>query len=117
MRTSDAVCNRSALTLNLEAALRAKLESLAAEQLLSLDDYVTGLLQQILLNEAPKPPRKAKHAGSKDYRLAPMDAFLPAGVDPFSSAGADSVLASSFEDIQARLRFSGTPSLLRNFVD
>jgi hypothetical protein len=113
MQSSEVPCLRSAFTVNLEPTALALLERIAAQQLLTIEEYIQAAIQQALLRDQPRSVRKAKKANPEHPAVAPMDAFLPVGVDPFAPVEALPALASSFEEVQARMRFAGTPSLLR----
>ena len=107
--------NPSTLTVQLDATLLAQLERYAALHLMSVDEVVKQAIQQTLTAaEAPKSTKKTRSSATR-HGEAPLDAFLPEGVDPFAPADAVSGLASSFEDIQTRMRFAGTPALLREY--
>ncbi|MBC7661995.1 MAG: hypothetical protein H7249_20060 [Chitinophagaceae bacterium] len=97
------------LKLSLDDQSLGVLEDLAANQRCSIDELIMGLVRRAIRNEQKN--RKIKTPGYDD---APMDAFLPEGTDPFSPANSSgSGLASSFAEVQTRMRFAGTPSLLR----
>jgi hypothetical protein len=102
----------TALTLCLDAELLAQLERAAASQLVSIEDYARSLLERAAKQQGV---RRVKGASPEGRSPAPLDAFLPEGVDPFASNEGKQVPAAalSFEDIQARMRFAGTPALLR----
>jgi hypothetical protein len=98
------------LTLRLDDQSLEILENLAATQRCSVDEYVMGLVRRALRSE--QKLRKPKTLDSQD---APLDAFLPEGTDPFAPVShGDNGLASSFADVQTRMRFAGTPSILRD---
>ncbi|RZA18667.1 MAG: hypothetical protein EOP10_20750 [Proteobacteria bacterium] len=99
---------RVALKLNLDPESLEILENLAGAQRCSLDEYVTGLVRKAIRSE-----QKTRRPGRGGLaQEAPMDAFLPEGVDPFETSD-NHGLASSFADVQTRMRFAGTPSLFR----
>ncbi len=104
----------TALTLRLDAQTWEQLEQAASQSEQTVDQWVHALLEKALRQEA-RASRKIRGASSvRD--LAPLDAFLPEGTDPFMPIGevdAPRSKASSFEDIQTRMRFAGTPALLR----
>lgn len=112
MQTSEMPCRRTSLTVSLDPLLMAQIELCAQQQLLSVEDYVKAALQLALQRDLSRPSRKAKIKGAERESAAPLDAFLPAGVDPFVPAEPSPALATSFEELQTRLRFAGTPSLL-----
>ena len=114
MQSSEVPCHRSAFSVNLEPAAQTLLERIAAQQLISVEEYIQTAIQQALLRDQPRSTRKAKRANPELPAVAPLDAFLPVGVDPFAPVEAEPALASSFDVEQARMRFAGTPSLLRD---
>jgi hypothetical protein len=118
MPNSDVPRKNSALTVTLDASLLARLERYAEQNLISVNDLVRTAILQTLARDTPKSLRKVRPMTQRPDE-APLDAFLPEGVDPFSPAEAvlpaPAGLASNFEDIQARMRFAGTPALLRDF--
>lgn len=93
--------------LNLDEESREILENLAGAQRCTLDEYVTSLVRKAI--RAEQRVRRQRNSQVSD---APMDAFLPDGADPFATHEG-SGLASSFADVQTRMRFAGTPSLFR----
>lgn len=96
-----------ALKLKLDEASLEILENLAGAQRCSVEEFVTSLVRRAIRSE--QKARRPKN----EARDAPMDAFLPEGADPFASH--DMVaLASSFADVQTRMRFAGTPSIFRD---
>ncbi len=98
-----------ALTLSLDDQSRDVLEDLAAAQRCSVDEYIMGLVRKAIRNEQKQ--RMQKNSAAQD---APLDAFLPEGADPFAPVAlGESGLASSFGQVQARMRFAGTASILR----
>src|SRR6476469_3263485 len=99
---------RVALKLNLDQESLEILENLAGSQRCSLEEFIAGLVRKAVRSEL-RNRRPHKGSGPED---APMDAFLPEGVDPFDTQEARG-LASSFEDVQTRMRFAGMPSLFR----
>ncbi len=103
----------SSLTVVLDAQLLAQLERYAAQHLISVSDFVRNSIQQAMAREMPRPARRNKSSTERPDE-APLDAFLPEGVDPFAPAEVAMGLASNFEEIQARMRFAGTPALLRD---
>ncbi len=117
MPNSDVPPSSSALTVTLDASLLAHLERYAEQNLISVNDLVRTAILQTLSRDTPKSLRKSRPSTQRPDE-APLDAFLPEGVDPFSPAEAvlpaPTGLASNFEDIQARMRFAGTPALLRD---
>ncbi len=103
----------STLTVQLDDTLLAQLERQAAQYLISVDELVRRAIQQSLASESPKATKKTRPSATR-HDEAPLDAFLPEGVDPFAPADVVSGLATNFEEIQARMRFAGTPALLRD---
>jgi hypothetical protein len=103
----------STLIVQLDDTLLAQLEREAARLLVSVDQLVRQAIQQSLAVEPSKPSKKNRPSAAR-HDEAPLDAFLPEGVDPFAPADVVNGLASSFAEVQARLRFSGTPALLRD---
>lgn len=102
----------AALTLSLDADTWEQLEQMASQQSLGVEDWVKALIEKALRQEAKQVRRLRGASVARD--LAPLDAFLPEGTDPFTphEFGEPSP-RSSFEDIQNRMRFAGTPALLR----
>ena len=94
--------------LNLDQESREILENLASAQCCSLDEYISGLVRKAIRGEQRTRRQRNSHVSD-----APMDAFLPEGVDPFA-INESSALASSFAEVQTRMRFAGTPSLFRD---
>ncbi len=87
------------------------LENLAAAQRCTVEELVLSLARRAI--RAEQKVKKPK--GNPLFEDAPLDAFLPEGADPFEPVTALShQLASSFADVQARMRFAGTPSLFRD---
>ncbi len=104
----------SALILRLDDQVQEALENLAAEQRCSLEECAQGLLRRVLRE---KISRKVKPS---PIQHAPLDDFLPEGADPFAPVhweGSGRHGASSFADVQTRMRFAGTPALLRDFEE
>ena len=98
------------LVLQLDEMTMEALENLAATQQCSLAECV-----QLLVKKACRPRETKRGSSNVSKADAPLDAFLPEGCDPF--APAQEGLASHFADIQARMRFAGTSSLLRDYED
>lgn len=94
------------LKLNLDEESLEVLQSLAGGQHCSLEEFVALLVRRAIKSEKTKRPKSA------EFAEAPMDAFLPAGADPFANPETLQ-LASSFADVQTRMRFAGTPSIFR----
>lgn len=103
----------STLTVQLDDTLLAQLERQAAQYLISVDELVRRAIKQSLENDTMKAAKKTRPSATR-HDEAPLDAFLPEGVDPFAPAEVATGLASNFEEIQARMRFAGTPALLRD---
>lgn len=103
----------STLTVQLDDTLLAQLERQAAQYLISVDELVRQAIQQRLARDVPKTSKKTRPSATR-HDEAPLDAFLPEGVDPFAPADVVTGLASNFEEVQARMRFAGTPALLRD---
>jgi hypothetical protein len=103
----------STLTVLLDDTLLAQLERQAAQYLISVDELVRRAIEQSLVSEVAKAPKKAR-PGATRHDEAPLDAFLPEGADPFAPVDVVTGLASNFEEVQARMRFAGTPTLLRD---
>lgn len=100
------------LTLKLDDPSLEVLEDLAARQRSSIDEFIVGLLRKAIRTEEKQ--RGASHRQRALGLDAPLDAFLPEGADPFAPLShGESGLASSFAEVQTRMRFAGTPSLLR----
>ena len=114
MQSREESRHPTALTLRLDAEAWVQLERAAASQLLPMEDYARGLLERALQQEGRSLSRRVRGATGERRNPAPLDAFLPEGVDPFESNEQVGLAALSFEDIQARMRFAGTPALLRN---
>ena len=102
----------TALTLRLDAQTWEQLEQTARQSEQTVEQWVRILLEKALRQEA-KAVRRIKGAlAARD--LAPLDAFLPEGTDPFLPlTEVETGRPSRFEDIQTRMRFAGTPALLR----
>ncbi len=102
------------LTIGLDADTLAKLEAAAALELLSLEDYIRDLFARHLRSDdKDKSVRKVKGARAAQRSAvprAPLDAFLPDGVDPFLRDEAAQALAQ-FEQMQTRLRFAGSAAV------
>ncbi|HYX34474.1 MAG TPA: hypothetical protein VE954_15325 [Oligoflexus sp.] len=103
----------STLTVQLDGTLLAQLERQAAQSLITVDELVRRAIQQSLAAESPKASKKTRPSATQ-HDEAPLDAFLPEGVNPFAPADVVTGLACNFEEIQARMRFAGTPALLRD---
>ena len=103
----------STLTVQLDDTLLAQLERQAAQYLISVDELVRRAIRESLAVESAKAPKKSRPSATR-HDEAPLDAFLPEGVDPFAPADVVTGLASNFEEVQARMRFAGTPALLRD---
>ncbi len=102
----------TALTLRLDAQTWEQLEHIAIQSEQTAEQWVQALVEKALRQEAKSHRRVRGATAARD--LAPLDAFLPEGTDPFQPIGeADYQRPSSFEDIQTRMRFAGTPALLR----
>jgi len=100
------------LTLSLDDLSMEVLENLAATQRCSVDEYIMGLVRKAV--KAEQKQRRHKDISAHE---APMDAFLPDGVDPFEPvAQGETGLASSFDEVQTRMRFAGTPSIFRETI-
>ena len=106
-----------ALTLKLDDHSLEVLENLAATQRCTVDEFVMGLVRKaVRMDEKARANLSATHNGKARPSAAdaPLDAFLPEGVDPFAPvAHGESGLASSFAEVQTRMRFAGTPSIFR----
>ncbi len=98
-----------ALNLHLDDESLEILENLAGAQRCSVEEFVSGLVRKAIRGE-----QRSRRQKSQVAQGAPMDAFLPEGTDPFE-AGDNSGLASSFADVQTRMRFAGTPSIFRDY--
>ncbi len=98
-----------ALNLNLDDESLEILENLAGAQRCTVEEFVSGLVRKAIRGE--QRTRRQKTSVPSD---APMDAFLPEGTDPFDPSEL-SALASSFADVQTRMRFAGTPSLFKDY--
>jgi hypothetical protein len=103
----------STLTVQLDDTLLAQLERQAAQYLISVDELVRRAIKQSLEHDTLKASKKTRPSATR-HDEAPLDAFLPEGADPFAPADVVTGLASNFEDVQARMRFAGTPALLRD---
>lgn len=108
-----------ALTLKLDEHGLEVLENLASAQRCTVEEFVTGLVRKaVRLDEKSRTTGNCNQTGkvrpnAGDGR-APLDAFLPEGADPFAPVThGDGGLASSFADIQTRMRFAGTPSIFK----
>ncbi|WP_176736777.1 CopG family transcriptional regulator [Oligoflexus tunisiensis] len=103
----------STLTVQLDDTLLAQLERQAAQSLVSVDELVRRAIRESLSAGTPKASKKTRPSATR-HDEAPLDAFLPEGVDPFTPADVVTGLATNFEEVQARMRFAGTPALLRD---
>jgi hypothetical protein len=103
----------STLTVQLDDTLLAQLERQAAQTLIPVDELVRRAIRESLTADTPKASRKTRPSATR-HDEAPLDAFLPEGVDPFAPADVVTGLATNFEEVQARMRFAGTPALLRD---
>lgn len=115
MPNHDASCKTYGLKDWLDAKLLRACEEAAHRHGISLNDWVERTLSQSIQKELSKNNRLAKKEGLAFD--APLDAFLPDGANPFTplkSVEGSASLATSFEDIQTRMRFSGTTALLRD---
>ena len=101
----------AALTLSLDASTWEQLEQSAFRQLLTVEDFVKAMIEKALRQDGRKGQRVKGALHSRE--VAPLDAFLPEGTDPFLHGEREDRRpgASSFEDIQTRMRFAGTPAL------
>jgi hypothetical protein len=100
---------RVALNLDLDEESLEVLENLAGAQRCTLDEYIGGLVRKAIRNEQ----KSRRSSRDSEIQGAPMDAFLPEGVSPFTGEEIKGQ-ASSFADVQARMRFAGTPSLFKD---
>ena len=98
------------LTIHVAPRTFESLQKKAAEAGETVESLLEDWLGQMLLKSSEKSGRKLR--GNSEIPKAPMDAFLPEGADPFVSDSEESG-GLSFADIQARMRFAGTPALLR----
>lgn len=99
------------LTLRLDDQTQEALENLAATQRCNVEELVMALIRKAVRNEV-KPAKKPGATANPHPERAPMDDFLPEGVDPFAPLELNQ--RSSFADVQTRMRFAGSPGCLRN---
>ena len=103
------------LTLRLDDQTQEALENLAGAQRCTVEEYVMALIRKAVRGEQKSAKKQGASSQAANPARAPMDDFLPDGVDPFAPAyWENSGRASSFADVQARMRFAGTPGLLRD---